>query len=333
MNPLTVITGGAGFIGSHLAQRLRSLGHELLLIDDLSTGRRSNLRGMLDHRCRLHVAPVSQAAADPALAPDWRRTRFIYHLAASVGVRLVVERPADCIRNNIDETAAVLDAARPAGAAVLIASSSEVYGKNPDLPLAENADLHFGPTSAPRWSYALSKALDEHLALAHHHATGLGVVVARLFNTIGPRQVGHYGMVVPRFVADACAGRALSVYGDGRQTRCFCDVRDTVRALVALLESPEHHGRVFNVGSDHELTINQLADRVLALTGSPAGKRHLPYEQAYGPGFEDPPRRVPDLSRLRHAIGFANEYPLEQTLRELIELERSAPAEPDEDSP
>ncbi len=325
MEPVTIITGGAGFIGSHLAERLLAAGQRLLLVDDLSTGREANVRHLLGDRCRLVQSRASDALRDKALM---RGVDRVFHLAAAVGVRLVVDDPAAMIRNNIDETDAALRAAADAGASVLITSSSEVYGKCPVLPLREDMELVYGPTTASRWAYGLTKALDEHLALDLARRTGLRAVVVRLFNTIGPRQVGRYGMVVPRFVAHACAGEDLTVYGSGQQTRAFCDVRDVVDALAKLLDQPEAHGRVFNVGSTSTLTIDHLADRVIAgveAAGGPrVGKRYLPYEAVYGEGFEDPAHRLPDLSRLVETIGFAPRVTLDQTLRELIEARRAA---------
>ncbi len=315
-----MITGGAGFIGSHLAERLRADGHRLLLVDDLSTGRLANVEPLLGDGCRFVEASAGEAVQEHELM---RGVTRVFHLAAAVGVRLVVDDPAGMIRNNVDETDAVLRAAGEAGASVLITSSSEVYGKCPVLPLREDMDLVYGPTSASRWSYGLSKALDEHLALDLARRIGLRSVVVRLFNTIGPRQVGRYGMVVPRFVAAAAAGDDLTVYGDGEQTRAFCDVRDVVDALARLIDHPDAYGRVYNVGSTRQVSVNALADRVIALTaeagGPVAATRHVSYEAAYGEGFEDTPHRLPDVSRLDDAIGFEPRYTLDDTLRELIE--------------
>jgi UDP-glucose 4-epimerase len=323
----TLITGGAGFIGSHLAELLHAQGRSLVLVDNLSTGRRSNIAHLLGPRCRLVEASVAEALrAQPDLL---RGAAEVYHLAAAVGVKLVVDEPIDMIRNNVEETAELLDAvaARAPGAAVLIASSSEVYGKGVRMPLSEDDDLLIGPTTSARWSYALSKALDEHLALAHHRRGKLAAVVVRLFNTIGPRQVGRYGMVVPRFVQRAVEGGELEIYGDGKQTRAFCDARDVVRALAALVADRACHGRVFNVGSDREITVEHLADRVIALAGGDGvSKRFVPYDRAYDVGFEDPQRRVPDLRRIRAAIGFEPRYDLDRTLSELIALARASRA-------
>lgn len=313
-----IITGGAGFIGSHLAELLKSLGRQVILIDNLSTGRRSNVQALLDDRCRLVEGSVTELlGADSDLLDGVDQ---VYHLAGSVGVRLVVEEPIAVIRNNIDESEAVLEAAAAHGTSVLIASSSEVYGKSTQVPFKETHDIITGPTTSPRWCYALSKAIDEHLALAFHRKRGLRVVIARFFNAIGPRQVGQYGMVVPRFVQWAVAGEDLEIHNDGRQTRTFCDVRDTARACVSLLDNPAHHGQVFNIGSDREMSIDELADRVIELAGSKAGKRYVPYAQTYDRDFEDTLRRVPDISKLDRAIGFEPRYSLDDTLRELIDL-------------
>ena len=324
MEPRTIITGGAGFIGSHLAERLAAAGQRLTLIDNLSTGRRSNVEHLLGDRCELIEADAAHTLRDPQAM---RGVTRVFHLAAAVGVKLVVDDPGAMIRNNIDETDVVLRAADDAGAAVLITSSSEVYGKCPVLPLREDMELVYGPTTASRWSYGLSKAIDEHLALDLARRCGLRSVVVRLFNTVGPRQVGRYGMVVPRFVAQAVAGEDLTLYGDGQQTRAFCDVRDVVAGLAELIDQPDAYGRVFNVGSTTQITIEQLADRVIdavvAAGGPRVGKTFLSYENVYGQGFEDPPHRLPDMTQLQKAIGFAPKHDLGQTLKELIQNEQN----------
>lgn len=319
MSTKILITGGAGFIGSHLAERLRSRGDELLIVDDLSTGSESNIAHILGDGCRLYAGDLNTwLRGYPNLLQG---VQYVYHLAASVGVQLVKEDPAGTIQNNVQETGAVLKAASQVNANVLIASSSEVYGKSAALPLREDGDLIYGPPTGPRWSYALSKAFDEHLALSYYKHGNGGAVIARLFNTIGPRQVGRYGMVVPRFVAAALSGEPLQVYGDGQQTRSFCDVRDVVTALIALMENPSCHGQVFNVGSDDEITIEALADRVIALSGSNSTKQRIAFDEAYEPGFEDPfRRRVPDVTKVREAIGFERQYGLDDTLSELLNL-------------
>lgn len=319
MTGKAIITGGAGFIGSHLAARLKAQGLELTLIDNLSTGSRDNVADLLDDRCELIHADASEAVADPDL---WDGVGQVYHLAAAVGVQRVIDDPAAMVHNNVEQTSSVLEAARLAGASVLIASSSEVYGKCPVLPLREDMDLVYGPTTASRWAYGLTKAIDEHLAIDMHRRHGLRVVIARLFNTIGPRQVGHYGMVVPRFVERAVAGKTIDVYGDGTQTRAFCDVRDITRAMTELMAKDDCFGRVFNLGSEQRVTINELADRIIELAGGTAGKRLVSYEKAFGPDFEDPAHRLPDTTRLTEAIGFQPEISLDQTLTELIGLRR-----------
>jgi UDP-glucose 4-epimerase len=316
-----LITGGAGFIGSHLARHLIEQGHQVHLLDDLSTGRRQNVEDLLGPRCTLQQQRVGEAMEETG----WlRRFDRIYHLAAAVGVQLIVRDPVHTIETNVLETAKVLDAAATSGTPVLITSSSEVYGKSDRVPFREDDDVTYGATVYSRWSYAATKALDEYLALAHHRKDGLPVVIVRLFNTVGPGQVGHYGMVVPRFVERAVQGQPIQIYGDGRQSRCFCHVGDVVEALPKLLDSPACHGRVFNLGSDQEVTIEQLADRVIALSGSRGGKVFVPYEEAYGQKFDDLRRRVPDLTRITQAIGYRPTRGLDQILTELIELQAAA---------
>jgi UDP-glucose 4-epimerase len=319
----TIITGGAGFIGSHLAARLKAQGLDLTLIDNLSTGSRDNIADLLDNRCRFIHADASEAVADPDL---WDGVGQVYHLAAAVGVQRVIDDPAAMVHNNVEQTSAVLEAARRADASVLIASSSEVYGKCPVLPLREDMELVYGPTTASRWAYGLTKAIDEHLAIDMHRRHGLRVVITRLFNTIGPRQVGHYGMVVPRFVERAVAGQTIDVYGDGTQTRAFSDVRDITRAMTELMANDDCFGQVFNLGSDQRITINQLADRIIKLAGTAATKKLISYEKAFGPDFEDPAHRLPDTTRISQAIGFQPEISLDQTLTELIQLQRDKTA-------
>lgn len=315
-----LITGGAGFVGSHLATLLLSEGHRLTLVDDLSTGRSSNVERLLaGDNCRLVNGRVSDVLENDAHLLD--DVDAIYHLAASVGVRLVVNDPMAMLRNNLNQAEAVLEAAADRNILTLITSSSEVYGKNPNVPLAESHDLLFGPTTAPRWSYALAKALDEHMALALHKHRDLPVVIVRLFNTIGPRQVGNYGMVVPRFVAAAVAGEPLEIHGDGKQSRAFCDVRDVVRALATLMGRSESIGQVFNVGSSEECTVEQLADLVIDVAGS-GSKNFVPYEQVFGKTFEDMRRRIPDLTKIETAIGFKRAYSLRDTVTDLVDAAR-----------
>ena len=314
-----LVTGGAGFIGSHLTDLLLERGDHVTVIDDLSTGRRENLPASHE-RLRLIVSDLAGALREMG---EGERFDEVYHLAAAVGVRLIIEEPVRSIETNVDQTAAALRFALTHGpaegrpAAVLVASSSEVYGKAAKSPFAEDDDVVYGPTTKTRWSYACSKAIDEYLALAHHRQNGLPAVVARFFNTVGPRQVGRYGMVLPNFVEAAIAGRDLEVHGDGTQSRCFCDVRDVARALPRLLATPACHGRVFNVGSDRAVTIRELAELVIATLGSASRVRLVPYEEAYAAGFEDLKQRQPDLTRIRAAIGFEPERTLEETIRDL----------------
>ena len=314
----TLITGGAGFIGSHLAELCKARGHELVILDNLATGRRNNVAHLLEGQCQFIQADVGQALSEnPNLLNGVDQ---IFHLAAAVGVRVAVEDPLHTIANNVSETAVVLEHAARHGIPVLFTSSSEVYGRTDQLPMAEDQNLVLGGPESTRWSYALSKATGEQLALAYHRQKNLPVVIVRLFNIIGPRQRGRYGMVVPRFIQWAVDDQDLQVFGDGTQTRTFCDVRDAVTAIVHLIEDPAQHGKVFNLGSDRELTISQLADQVIALSRSNSKKRLIPYDQAYQGPYDDPPRRVPDLSRIRRALDFAPQYDLTQTLTDLIEL-------------
>lgn len=311
-----LVTGGAGFIGSHLTERLLSLGRDVTIIDNLSTGRRRNIEPLLrsdPDRVRFIEADVAQAMDD--LDP----TAFdeIYHLAAAVGVRLVIEQPVHTIRTNVIDALRVLDFAAEASTPILLASTSEVYGKSPKTVFSEEDDVVYGPTTYSRWSYACSKAIDEYLGLAYARQRGLPVVIARFFNTVGPRQVGRYGMVIPRFVEAALAGRTIEVHGDGRQSRCFCDVRDVVQVLPMLLDNPSCRGRVFNVGHDEPIEIIGLAHLVRSTLGSSSEIRLVPYAEALGEGFDDLRHRRPDLTRLRQATGFRPAIPLEQTIRDL----------------
>jgi UDP-glucose 4-epimerase len=319
-----LVSGGAGFIGSHLADILLARGDAVTIIDNLSTGRRENLPGP-HPRMRFIEADL-----DDALSALGRGERFdeVYHLAAAVGVRLVIADPIGSIETNIDQASALLRFAvehGPGGAPAptLIASSSEVYGKSANVPFREDDDVVYGPTTVARWSYAQTKAIDEYLALAYHAQRGLPAVIARFFNTVGPRQVGEYGMVLPRFVAAALAGEDLEVHGDGTQSRCFCDVRDVAAVLPKMLGSAACRGRVFNLGSDHSVTIRELAEMVVRVTGSSSRIRTVPYAQAYARGFEDLLVRRPDVSRLKEAVGFSPRVPLEQTIRDVASWMRA----------
>lgn len=310
-----LVTGGAGFIGSHLVERLLDRGDSVVVVDNLSTGLRANLP---DGHERLRFVEADLRHWLQCEAERVEPFDEIYHMAAAVGVELVIADPIGSIETNTEQTSALLRYASGPHAgqpAVLVASSSEVYGKSERVPFHEDDDVVYGPTTATRWSYACSKALDEYLALAHHRTHGLGVVVARLFNTVGPRQVGRYGMVLPRFVAAALSGEPLQVFGDGRQVRCFCDVRDVSRALVALAGTPAAHGRIYNVGSESAVSILELARMVVEVLRSASNIDLVPYDKAYGPGFEDLRRRVPHLGRLRQAIDFEPEHDLLDTIR------------------
>lgn len=312
-NRHVLVTGGAGFIGSHLVEHLCARGDRVTVIDNLSTGRRENLARVPEARVSLLEGDVSEIL--PSLRPqDYGE---IYHLAAAVGVRLVIDEPIRTIETNVHETSAVLRFAAGAGIPTLLASTSEVYGKGVRTPFAEDDDVIYGPTIYSRWSYACSKAIDEYLALAYHREKHLPITIARFFNTVGPRQVGDYGMVLPRFVTAALAGETIEVYGDGKQSRCFCDVRDVVPVLPRLVVEPACHGRVFNVGHDRPIEILALAELVRDTLKSGSEIRLIPYEEAYAVGFEDMRRRQPDLTRIRAAVGFEPRIPLEQTISDL----------------
>ncbi len=317
----SLVTGGGGFIGSHLVANLLSRGDEVTVIDDLSTGRRCNLPSAESTGGRLRFLEADLAAALATFGPG-ERFDEVYHLAAAVGVKLIVENPARCIHTNIGLTSRLIEfslthGVGPGPAPTLIASSSEVYGKADKAPFSEEDDVVYGPTSRTRWSYGMTKAIDEYLALDAFKRLALPAVVVRFFNTTGPRQVGSYGMVLPSFVASAMRGEDLHIYGDGQQSRCFVDVRDVAETLPKLLGKPSCHGRVMNLGSDRPFTIEGLADLVIRTLGSRSGKRFIPYDAAYSAGFEDLRRRVPDLARVRAAIGFAPRIPLEQTIRDI----------------
>lgn len=321
LQPCTcLITGGAGFIGSHLAEALLASGHTVLVIDDLSTGRLENI-AHLRHRPGFHFeqASIDDKAVLERMA---EQARVIFHLAAAVGVKLIVERPVHTIETNIMAAEYVLKLALRYRCRTLIASSSEVYGKSSRIPFQEDDDVILGPTSRSRWAYAASKMVDEFLGLAYVSEYGADIICARLFNTIGPRQTGQYGMVVPRLVRQALRGEDLTVYGNGAQTRCFCDVRDVVRALIGLAGLSEVRSRVFNIGSTEEVSILQLAERIVKLTGSNSKITLVPFQQAYAPGFEDMLRRVPDISRIRDVLGWEPEHDLEAILNSVIAFER-----------
>jgi UDP-glucose 4-epimerase len=312
-----LITGGAGFIGSHLTEALLAAGHEAIVLDDLSTGRVENLAAVKGHpRLELTEGSVMDEALVRKLMAG---ADVVYHLAAAVGVRLILDQPVGTIETNIVGTETVLRMARETRPRVVLASTSEVYGKNDRVPLSEEDDRVLGPTTKSRWSYACSKAIDEFLGLAYHREYQLPVTIVRFFNTIGPRQTGRYGMVVPRFVRQALDGGPITVYGDGHQSRCFTDVEDAVRATIALSLAAQAVGEVFNVGTTHELTIGALAERVRALAGSASPIVLVPYEEAYQPGFEDLRRRVPDIRKAERIAGYRPRVSLDETLKRVIE--------------
>jgi UDP-glucose 4-epimerase len=311
-----LITGGAGFIGSHLSERFLEEGADVRILDDLSTGSMENVEHLTGHeRFRHRIGSVMD---EPLVAElvDW--SDLTVHLAAAVGVRLIVDQPVRTIETNVHGTQTVLDCVAKKGTPVVVASTSEVYGKRRDVPFRESDDLVLGPTTHSRWSYACSKALDEWLALAYHRESEVPALVVRLFNAVGPRQTGRYGMVIPTFVRQALAGEPITVYGTGEQTRSFAHVRDVVEALVRLIRRRESFGEVFNVGSDREVSINRLARIVKDVTGSSSPIEHIPYDEAYAEGFEDMQRRVPDLSKLEDAVGFKPGTPLEEIVEDVV---------------
>jgi len=298
----SLITGGAGFIGSHLAEELLRRGEEVHILDDLSTGSMDNI-DHLKSNADFHYV-IGSIRNDSLVAEMVDRCDMVFHLAAAVGVRLIIESPVNTIETNVHGTEVVLKHASKKGKKVMIASTSEVYGKSEDMPFREDQDLLLGPPDKGRWSYACSKAIDEFLALAYWREKRLPVIVARFFNTVGPRQTGRYGMVLPSFVRQALEGKPITVFGDGTQSRSFTYVGDVVGAVIGLMDHDDAVGQVFNIGSSQELTINELAEMVRQITGSRSPIVHVPYDQAYGAGFEDTCRRVPDISKIRKAIGY-----------------------------
>ena len=312
-----LITGGAGFIGSHLAERLLDLGHEVAVLDDLSTGSIDNIEHLKGTSHFSYV--VDSVTSESLLAEMIDRSDVVFHLAAAVGVKLIVEQPVHTIETNVHGTEVVLKHANKKKKLVFIASTSEVYGKSTDVPFREEADLVLGPSAKHRWAYACSKLIDEFLALAYWREKKLPVVIVRLFNTVGPRQTGRYGMVLPTFVRQALAGDPITVFGDGTQSRSFTYVGDVVDALVALASEPRAIGEVFNIGNRGEISIRDLAERVKTLTGSNSPIQLVPYDEAYEAGFEDMPRRVPDISKIRSLIGYEPKVGLDDIIRRVIE--------------
>jgi len=315
-----LITGGAGFIGSHLAERLLETGYEVTAVDNLSTGNLSNLDAVIDNpRFRFVYDDVRNAEMMHLLI---EQCDVVFHLAAAVGVQLIVDEPVHTIETNIHGTEVVLNVANKFRKKILLASTSEVYGKSEKVPFREDDDTVLGSTRFSRWSYACSKAIDEFLGLAYHQQYGLPVVVARFFNTVGPRQTGQYGMVVPRFVERALRNEPLLIYGTGHQSRCFADVADIVECVIALMDTPDAAGRVYNIGTTEEITIEALADKIIAMTGSKSGKKHVSYEEAYGRPFDDMMRRMPCLDRVREIVGYNPKVSLTQTLESVVAEKR-----------
>jgi UDP-glucose 4-epimerase len=316
-----LITGGAGFIGSHLADELLGRGDDVHVLDDLSTGSIDNLRHLKGRPGFGYT--IDSAANAPVVAELVDSADVVFHLAAAVGVQLIVESPVRTIETNVHCTEVVLAQASKKKKPVFIASTSEVYGKSAELPYREDGDLTLGPTIKGRWSYACSKAIDEFLAIAYWKERKLPTVIGRLFNTVGPRQTGRYGMVIPNFVAQALADRPLTVYGDGTQRRCFCHVADIVRALADLMRRDDVYGEVFNIGAESEIEIRKLAERVVELTGSSSEITLVPYDVAYEEGFEDMQRRLPDTTKIRERIGWQPTRALDEMLADVVDEHRA----------
>ena len=311
-----LVTGGAGFIGSHLSERLLAEGHRVLVLDDLSTGRYENI-AHLEGRPGFELR-VASVIDPPIVERCVTESEAVFHLASAVGVKLVVDQPVKTIETIVGGTDNVLRFCARYRRPVLLTSTSEVYGKSEKIPFAEGDDCVIGPTTTRRWAYACAKALDEFLAMAHWNESKLPVVIARLFNTVGPRQTGRYGMVIPRFIEQGLAGEPITVFGDGTQSRCFAHVLDVVGALIQLMETPSARGDVFNIGNAEEVTILQLAEKVRVLTGSTSPIRLVPYSQAFAAGFEDMARRVPDLAKIRRLIDYRATRGLDQILHDVL---------------
>ena len=312
-----LITGGAGFIGSHLAERFINDGHTVQVLDNLSTGSIENIAHLKDRQG--FTCNINSVANEPLLAEMIGRADVVFHLAAAVGVKLIIEQPVHTIETNVHETEVVLKHASKNKKLVFIASTSEVYGKSTELPFHENSDVVLGPTIKHRWAYACSKLIDEFLALAYWKEKKLPVIIARFFNTVGPRQTGQYGMVLPTFVKQALSNQPISVFGDGSQSRSFTYVADVVEALVKLVGEPQAIGQVFNIGSTQEITIARLAERVRKLAGSNSPIHYVPYDQAYEIGFEDMPRRVADITKIRELVGFEPQVNLDEIINKVID--------------
>jgi UDP-glucose 4-epimerase len=312
-----LITGGAGFVGSHLSDALLAEGHEVFALDNLSTGSIENIEH-LKANPRFHYT-IDSVTNEPVLAELIDRCDVVFHLAAAVGVRKIVEEPVQTIETNVHGTEVVLKNANKKKKLVVIASTSEVYGKSIEVPFREDADLVLGPTPKHRWAYACSKAIDEFLALAYWKEKKLPVIIIRLFNTVGPRQSGQYGMVIPNFVRQALANQPITVFGDGTQSRSFTYVGDVVSGLLKLVQHPQAVGEVFNIGNGQEITMHALAEKIKAMTGSDSDVVLIPYDQAYEAGFEDMPRRVPDLTKIRRLVGYEPRVHLDEILTRVID--------------
>jgi UDP-glucose 4-epimerase len=315
-----LITGGAGFIGSHLSDALLAEGHDVLILDNLSTGSIDNIAHLKGRKGFEYF--IDTVDNEPLLAELIDRSDVVFHFAAAVGVKLIVEQPVHTIETNVHGTEIVLKHANKKKKLVVIASTSEVYGKSEDVPFREDSDLVLGPTPKHRWAYACSKAIDEFLALAYWKERKLPVIIVRFFNTVGPRQTGQYGMVIPNFVRQALAGEPITVFGDGKQSRAFTHVADVVGALLKLVNEPKSIGQVINIGNTEEITIEKLAERVRDLSASKSPIKYIPYDQAYESGFEDMPRRVPDLSRVHGLIGYKPTLSLDDILNQVIDYFR-----------
>ncbi len=316
-----LITGGAGFIGSHLGEALLQRGCRVVAVDDLSTGSLENIAAIKDNPNFRFVRETVRN--DTTITPLVDDCDVIFHLAAAVGVKLIVERPVHTIETNIHGSEVVLNLANKFSRKIVVASTSEVYGKNSKVPFNEDDDTTLGSTRFTRWSYACSKMVDEFLALAYHDQYDLPAIVCRFFNTVGPRQTGQYGMVVPRFVRRALCNQPLEIYGTGRQSRCFCNVADVIGALLKLIDCDQAVGQVINIGSDQSISIEGLADKIIEMTGSKSEKQYISYEQAYGRPFDDMQIRVPCLAKINRLIGFQPTYALEQTLQQVIDYEKT----------
>jgi nucleoside-diphosphate-sugar epimerase len=315
-----LVTGGAGFIGSHLCEKLLELGHQVTVIDDLSTGRMSNIEHLVDNPGFTFAIEtiLNETVMDRLIC----ECDIIFHLAAAVGVELIVSRPVEVIETNILGSEMVLKIANRYKKKTMVISTSEIYGKSDKVPFREEDDSVMGPTTKNRWSYACSNAVDEFLALAYHQSKNLPVVIARLFNTVGPRQTGRYGMVIPRFVAKALLGQPIPVYGDGRQSRCFTYVADTVEFLIRLSQLPEAEGQIYNVGNNQEITIADLAEKIRTMSDSKSEIDTIPYDEAYAEGFEDMLRRIPDISKVCQATDYKPVHDLDEILRSVIDYVR-----------